>query len=170
MGVPKRPRSNRGAEWLLVGGCVCHRSIAPYVEIIRDDTGLPIASIYRGSDARAELHRHGLHTQAEIHRMYPGISNPEGESMHDLHSDGVAKPGPVGRRLEQWEVGVDMGPNDEHSKRRIEAAGRARRWRIYHPYARGVEGHHWGFLTRPRPMGPKTLARVLYLRRTLPAA
>jgi hypothetical protein len=163
-------KSNGGAQWLLVGGCICDRLIAPYVEIIREDTGLPVASIYRGSDARAALHRHGLRTQAEIHRDMPSISNPEGESMHDLHSDGVAKPGPVGRRLQAWEVGVDMGPNDEHSKRVIEAAARARHWVIYHPYSRGVEGHHWGFKKQPRPMGPRTMARVLYLRRSLPAA
>lgn len=170
MGAPKAPRSNRGAEFVLVGGAVCRRSIAPYVEIIRQDTGLPVASIYRGSDAAAALHRRGLHTQAEIHVLDPAISNPEGESMHDEHSDAVAKPGPVGRRLEEWEVGVDMGSNSDHDKRLIEAAGRARHWPIYHPYTRGVEGHHWGFVKRPRPMGPRTLARVLYLRRTLPAA
>jgi hypothetical protein len=164
------PKSNRGAKFVLVGGCVCHRSIAPYIEIIRQDTGLPVASIYRGSDARAELHRHGLRDQAEIHRDMPAISNPEGRSMHDLHSDGVAKTGPVGRQLQEWEVGVDMGPNDEASKRKIEQAARARQWTIYHPYSRGVEGHHWGFKVQPRPMGPKTEARVVYLRATLPAA
>lgn len=157
-------------QFRLIDGCPCPASIAPYVHIVLRDAGHTAASIYRGQDAKALLHAHGKRTQAEIHAdpALAAISNPAGRSMHELRSDAVAKPGPVGRVLQEWEVGVDSGGDDEAARRRIVQAAAARGWVIYHPYSRGVEGHHWGFKRRPRPKGPKTLAKVIRLRATLP--
>jgi hypothetical protein len=148
-------RRKKQRKFLVIDGCPCPRDVAPYVYLVLRRAGQTAASIYRGEDpeAKAILHRHGKHTQAEIHRMYPSISNPSGQSMHDLHSDGVAKRGPVGRHLEEWEVGVDSGTNDPAAKARIEAAARHYGLQVYHPYSRGVEGHHWGFRVKPRADG-----------------
>ncbi|MGI8624183.1 MAG: peptidoglycan-binding domain-containing protein [Solirubrobacteraceae bacterium] len=133
----------------IVDGCPCPSSGAPQVQMVLRHAGQTAASIYRGEDARELLHRYGKHTQAEIHRMYPAISNPAGRSQHELCSDGYGNPGPVGRRLEEWQVGVDSGGNDPASKARIEAAARHYGWVARHPYSRGVEGHHWCFAAPP---------------------
>jgi hypothetical protein len=152
----------------VVDGCPCPASIAPYVHIVLRAAGHVAASIYRGEDAKALLHAHGKHTQAEIHRMYPGISNPAGRSEHELRSDGAANPGPVGRRLEEWEIGVDSGTNSHADKMRVNAAAAKYGWKTRHPYSRGVEGHHWCFARRPRPKGLKMRAKIIRLRATLP--
>lgn len=152
----------------VIDGCPAPRSIAPYIDLVLREAGQRASSIYRGEDARALLHRHGLRTQAEIHRDMPAISNPAGRSEHELRSDGNANPGPVGRKLHEWEVGVDSGGNDDASKRAIEQAARRLGWSARHPYSRGVEGHHWTFARRPRPKGLKQRAQIIRLRATLP--
>jgi hypothetical protein len=152
----------------VIDGCPCPASIAPYVYLVLREAGQAASSIYRGEDAASILHAHGKHTQAEIHRMLPTISNPAGRSEHELRSDGAGNPGPVGRKLEQWEIGVDSGGNDEASKQRIVSAARHYGWRVRHPYSRGVEGHHWCFSRRPRPHSLKMRLRIIHLRATLP--
>lgn len=152
----------------VIDGCPVPASIAPYVYLVLRRAGQRAASIYRGGDAAHLLHRHGKHTQAEIHALMPAISNPPGRSEHELRSDGVAWPGPVGRRLEEWQVGVDSGGNDRISRARIEKAARELGWRVSHPYSRGVEGHHWHFSRRPRNRRIVTAARIVHLRLTLP--
>lgn len=152
----------------IVDGCPVPRSIAPYVYLVLREAGQQASSIYRGEDARALLHAHGKHTQAEIHEMMPAISNPAGRSQHELRSDGIGNAGPLGRRLRRWQVGVDSGANDEASKARVTHAAAHYGWRVRHPYSRGVEGHHWCFSRRPRPHGLRMRARIIHLRRTLP--
>jgi hypothetical protein len=152
----------------IVDGCPCPASVAPYIYVILRDAGQTASSIYRGEDARALLHAHAKHTQTEIHEMYPSISNPPGRSQHELRSDGVGNPGPVGRRLHEWEVGVDSGTDDRAARERIERAARRHGWEIHHPYSRGVEGHHWAMAKRPRPRNPKQLARLVAIRARLP--
>jgi hypothetical protein len=157
-------------KYLVIDGCPVPRDVAPYIYLVLRQAGQAASSVYRGEDteAKAILHRHGKHTQAEIHQMYPDISNPPGRSMHDLHSDGAAKAGPVGRRLEPWEVGVDSGSNSSADKRRINAAARHYGLSVYHPYSRGVEGHHWGFKRKPRADGKHlTRTRVIITRARL---
>jgi hypothetical protein len=151
----------------LIDGCPVPASIAPYIHLVLRKAGQNASSIYRGEDAKTLLHRHGKHTQAEIHRMYPAISNPPGRSQHELRSDGVGNPGPVGRKLAEWQVGVDSGTNDQTARKRIEKAAGAYGWRVVHPYSRGVEGHHWCFAKRPRPKGPKQFAQIVKLRAQL---
>lgn len=155
-------------EFRLIDGCPCPALVAPYVHLVLKHAQQTAASIYRGEDARALLHAHGKHTQAEIHAMYPDISNPPGRSTHELRSDGVAKPGPVGRVLEPWEVGVDSGCNDSASKRAVLDAAHHYGWHIFHPYHRGVEGHHWGFAEQPRPNGHVSSRQISKIRATLP--
>ena len=156
-------------KFRVIDGCPCPASIAPYVYLVLRQAGQTASSIYRGEDAKALLHRHGKHTQAEIHRSMPAISNPPGFSQHELRSDGHANPHvPRGGRLEQWQVGVDSGGNDAASKAAIERAAAHLGWHVHHPYSRGVEGHHWCMVTRPRPHGLKQRARIIALRARLP--
>jgi hypothetical protein len=39
----------------IVGGCPVNATLAPYIEILRRETGCTINSLYRGNDARALL-------------------------------------------------------------------------------------------------------------------
>lgn len=155
-------------RWRVIDGCPCPASIAPYVYLVLRGAGQTATSIYRGDDAKTLLHRHGKHTQAEIHQMLPAISNPAGRSQHELRADGTGNPGPVGRTLEEWQIGVDSGGNDHASKVRVNHSAKRLGWETRHPYSRGVEGHHWCFKRRPRPKGVRQRARIIHLRATLP--
>jgi hypothetical protein len=156
-------------QFRVVDGCPAPASIAPYIHLVLRQAGQTASSIYRGSDADAILHAHGKHDQAEIHRMYPTISNPPGRSQHELRSDGVGNPGPVGRELQEWEVGVDSGGDDQASKLAVTRAAQHFGWTIRHPYSRGVEFHHWCFARQPRARRfSKTWWRIVHLRATLP--
>lgn len=150
-------------KYLIVDGCPAPYYVAPYIALVLQRAGQTASSIYRGEDAKALLHSLGKHTQAEIHVMYPAISNPPGRSQHELKSDGFGNRGPVGRNLEPWQVGVDSGGNDDASKQRIEAAARHFGWEVRHPYPRGVEGHHWCFAKQPKP---RNLRQRLLIART----
>lgn len=152
----------------MIDGCPCPADLAPYVYLVLRHAGQTASSMYRGQDAAGILHARGKHTQAEIHQMLPAISNPPGRSQHELRSDGAGNPGPIGRSLQFWECGVDSGTDDPAAKARVEAAARHYGWQVRHPYARGVEGHHWCFAKRPRARGPKQLLEIRRLRRTLP--
>lgn len=136
-------------EFAVVDGCPAPKSVAPYIYLVLRAAGQSASSIYRGEDAKALLHSLGKRTQAEIHAAMPSISNPAGVSQHDLHSDGFANAGPRGRRLQEWEVGVDSGTNDSAAKARVESAARSLGYSVRHPYSRGVEGHHWCFAAQP---------------------
>lgn len=155
-------------EFRVVDGCPAPASIAPYIHIVTHRAGQVCASIYRGADADAILHAHGKHDQAEIHVMYPAISNPAGRSTHELRSDGVAFAGPVGRHLEEWQVGVDSGGDDQASKDAIVAAAAYYGWKVFHPYARGVEGHHWCFREQPHPNNHFSAHHISVIRAALP--
>jgi hypothetical protein len=147
-------------EFLVIDGCPVPEDIAPYVRLVLNRAHQTAGSIYRGEDAKTILHRHGKHTQAEIHRMMPTISNPPGFSQHELRSDGVGNPNvPRGGKLEAWQVGVDSGSDAREDRLAIRAAANHFGWEVKHPYSRGVEGHHWCFATRPRPTraAPKKL-------------
>jgi hypothetical protein len=145
----------------VIDGCPVPASIAPYVYIVLRDAGHTASSIYRGDDARAILHRHGKRTQAEIHRDMPAISNPPGRSQHELRNEN-------GQPLAEWQIGVDSGTDSSRDKRAINAAAARNGWATHHPYKRGVEGHHWQFLRRPKPRDLKQRARIIRLRATLP--
>jgi hypothetical protein len=97
----------------------------------------------------------------------PGVANPPGRSTHELRSDGQAYPGPVGRKLAEWQVGVDSGSNTTHDRDAIEAAARRLGWPVKHAYAAGVELHHWNFAKRPRPKNPVQFAHIVAERKRL---
>lgn len=155
----------------MVDDCPCPYEVAAQIHMVLMKAHQTASSIYRGSDAIAILHAHGKMDQAEIHAdpEYHDSSNPEGQSQHDLHSDGVANKGPVGRPLQSWSVGVDSGTDDQASKDAIQRAAAAYGWRVHHPYSRGVEGHHWSFVSFPNnKKRPWQWGRILYYRRRLP--
>lgn len=146
----------------VIQGCPCPERIAPYIAVIT--AGSTVNSIYRGSDAAAILHRHGKSTQAEIHRAYPGISNPEGQSTHDGHRGG-AFPGRPTDRAEWWMQGFDVNDGDVA---RVKAAAHRRGWEVFQPYPRGAERHHVNFVAPPRPSSIAQRLRLNFIRARLP--
>jgi hypothetical protein len=153
-------------SYRVIQGCPCNPTVAPYIALLVKDCGATVNSIYRGEDARAILHRHGKSTQAELYRTLPaGVANPPGRSSHELRSDGRAFRGPVGRRLAWWEQGIDVNDADVP---RMKRAARARGWELVQHYPSGAEFHHLNFARRPRAKGPRTLAKLIALRRSLP--
>jgi len=153
------------ADYRVIQGCPCPTSIAPFLALLLRDTGATLNSCYRGEDARALLHAHGKHTQAEIHAMYPDISNPPGRSTHELRSDGVAFSGPVGRHLPEWCIGFDVNDGDVH---RMQQQAAQHGWRLKQPYTRGVEFHHLCFASQPHAKNATMRARLAWLRVRLP--
>lgn len=154
-------------KFRIIDGCPCPEDIAPYIYLVLHRAGQQAASIYRGEDAKALLHAHGKHTQAEIHQMFPAISNPPGFSEHELRSDGGPGKPPPRAVLPSWMQGVDSGGNDNASKHAIEAAAAHYGWVVVHPYSRGVEGHHWRFAKQPRPTSHVHAAHISLIRHRL---
>lgn len=153
----------------VIDGCPVPASIAPYIAIVLHTAGQQASSIYRGTDARAILERHGKHDQAWLYANLPaGVANPPGRSSHELRSDGVSFAGPIGRRLEEWQVGVDSGADTAAARDHITRAAAAHGWVVKHPYSAGVELHHWNWAKRPRPRGLKQRLRIVRLRASLP--
>ena len=153
-------------RFLVLQGCPCNPTLAAYLALLHADTCCTFNSIYRGTDARAILHKHGKHDQAELYAtLPPGTANPPGRSTHELRSDGRPYPGPIGRKLRWWQQGFDV--NDDDVPKVIKAAN-LRGWDVWQPYPGGVEFHHLNFRRKPRPKGPRTLARLIRLRRSLP--
>jgi hypothetical protein len=75
-------------------------------------------------------------------------ANPPGASSHELFSDAVAFPGPVGRKLEWWELGLDS----DNAPQLVQVLGQlgheARR-----PFANSPsEAHHVNFSANPGPV------------------
>ena len=160
----------KSPKFLVIDGCPVPYDVAPYIYLILRRAGQRANSIYRGDDAKDLLHRLGPHTQREIHAdpRYAGISNPPGFSTHELYSDGVAYHNPRGSRLHSWQVGVDSGGDDAASKAAIERAAHHYGLRVFHPYNRGVENHHWNFVRQPVADGKHlTKTRVILTRAKL---
>lgn len=152
-------------KFLLLDQCPVPYEVAPYIYLVTRQAGQRCSSIYRGMDPAAQplLRRYGKRNQAQIHRAYPAISNPPGRSQHDLHDDN-------GNRIPSWHVGVDSGGNSPREQAEIESAAHHYGLQAYHPYARGVEGHHWAFKAQPRPDGKHlTKTRVIITRAMLRA-
>jgi len=173
-----RHLSIRRPKYLAIDGCPCPYDVAPYAFLVLRRARMTASSIYRGDDPAAApiLRRSGKHTQRELYNASPsqraawgvsGTPNPPGRSTHELRSDGVAKPGPVGRVLEPWEIGIDSGQNTPSDVRAVREAALSLGLDVYHPYAAGVEEHHWGFRSRPRPNLRLSRTRVLITRARL---
>lgn len=150
----RRQKHKSPPKYVDVQGCPVPRQLATVIKPSLAATGATLTSCYRGSDPQgsAILHAHGKHTQEQLYdgwiRRLPGFlpANRPGTSTHELRSDGVAYPGPVGRVLEWWQCGMDV--DDAHVDAFIRhLAGRgvtARR-----PYPSGSEHHHINLTRRP---------------------
>jgi hypothetical protein len=151
----------------VIQGSPFRAAIAPYYAILVKDTGATVNSGYRGVDAARILHKRGKHTQAELYAtLPPGVANPPGFSSHEGFSDGnPIFHTPRGRRLAWWQDGIDV--NDSDVPHMIHAA-RLRGWTLVQPYTSGAEVHHLNFARKPRPQGPRTMAKLIHLRATLP--
>lgn len=159
-------------KFLVIDGRPCPASIAPYVYLVLRGAAQHASAIYRGDDpaAKAILHAHGGHTQRELANATPaqrrawgikGIPNRPGFSQHELRNQ-------WGQPIAEWKQGVDSGGDDREAKMAINNAARRLGWKTEHPYKSGLEGHHWCFAERPRPLGLVQRARILHLRATLP--
>ena len=150
----------------VIDGCPCNPLIAPYFALLLHEVGAHANSIYRGQDAAAILHHHGHHTQAELYATMPaGTCNPPGRSTHELRSDGVAYPGPVGRQLSWWQQGIDV---DDYYVPAMKYAAHRHGWWLHQPYTSGVEFHHLNFVYCPHPASHRSAAKLQWLRATLP--
>lgn len=141
-------------RFVIIDGCPCPYEIAPYVYLVLRRAGQTAASIYRGDDAAALLHRYGKHTQREIYNdpAYAGKANPPGFSQHELRSDGIGNPRiHPGDPIPAWSVGVDSGADTQADRDAITRAAAHYGWHVKHPYNRGVELHHWSFAEQPHP-------------------
>lgn len=134
----------------VIDGCPCPRPLYPILKKLKKETGCVYQSIYRGTDAEALLNANGKHSQAYLyaHQGTEGIgpANPPGQSTHELRSDGVPYPGPVGRKLPWFDCGIDV--DDAHVEAVIGTA-RKHGWRLYRPYGSGSEYHHVNFAHKP---------------------
>lgn len=134
------------------GARPCPKKLAPVLREIQRDTGATFTSILRTQGAVRFARSQGavLSSQKELWDGYrlgrPGYNpaNPPGRSTHERRSDGVAYPGPVGRPLRWWQVGIDCSD----SSAVIAAAGR-HGWVAVRPYASGSEFHHVNFVKAP---------------------
>jgi hypothetical protein len=141
-------------SFVIIDNCPVPKRIAPQVRALkRDVPHARLQSCYRGDAAKGLLHRLGKSTQAMLwygwlHRL-PGFNpaNPPGRSTHELHSDGVAYRGPIGRPLWAWQCGMDW--NDDAVNDLIRA-GRKRGWALWRPYSSGSEFHHLNFRRAPK--------------------
>ena len=117
-----------------------------------DKSGSGLNSCLRTQAAVNYARQHGalLSSQTELYQGYitgqPGYNpaNPPGRSTHERRSDGVAYPGPVGRPLMGWQVGMDLSDSQGF----IDAAKREG-WICFRPYPVGSEWHHVNFRRRP---------------------
>jgi hypothetical protein len=144
----------------VIDDCPVPRRIAPQVRALkREVPHARLQSCYRGNLATGLLRRLGKSTQAMLYYGFlhhlPGYNpaNPPGRSTHELHSDGVAYRGPLGRPLFAWQCGMDW--NDDAIPDLI-AAARRRGWTVFRPYKAGSEYHHLNFKRAPKfPKGSR---------------
>lgn len=98
--------------------------------------------------------KYGKSSQAKLYRCYQNCTgdcpscnpaNPPGRSTHELRSDGVAYPGPVGRRLGWSQLGLDVSYAVELLSVLSELGYDFKR-----PYSDPREAHHLNCYTNPR--------------------
>lgn len=140
------------ATYKVIDGCPVPEQLYPILSQIKREIGCSYNSIYRGTDARALLNQYGKHDQAWLYaNSPPGVANPPGRSTHELRSDGVAYSGPVGRKLDWWQCGIDI--NDSQVNQFMAQAKR-HGWITFRPYSSGVEYHHVNFTKAPKYVNP----------------
>lgn len=136
------------AKYELIDCCPVPHKLAPILRVLKSRSGCTFTSIYRGTDSRDLLARCGKHDQAWLYANLPaGVANPPGRSTHELRSDGVAYPGPVGRPLKWWQCGIDMNDSGVSSFIRA-AADLGYVATVTYPQSR-VEYHHVNLRQNP---------------------
>lgn len=176
----------RKSKFLVINRCPCPYEVAAQVNMVLRRASQEASSILRTAEVEPILHRHGKHSQPELYnasvhgpvslRIAMGLPasgggvNPPGQSEHECRSDGVGKNGPIGRRLPDWQVGVDSGLNTAHDRAAIEAAAKSYGWVAHHHYGSGSEFHHWCFDAPPKPRNAWQRARVAFWRKALPSS
>jgi lysozyme len=146
----------------VIDDCPVPKPLFPILRKLEKETGANFESIYRGTDVEGLLEKFGKHDQAWLFANLPaGVANPPGRSTHELFSDGVPYPGPVGRKLVWWQCGIDI--NDADVDAVIEAA-RRHGWTLFRPYGAGVEFHHVNFAHKPTKW--KAFYRAVFKPRT----
>jgi Putative peptidoglycan binding domain len=145
-------------KYVVVDNCPVPAQLAGTLTDVLRASGASLQSCYRGADAAALLHQCGKRSQAELYdgfrRGLPGFNpaNPPGRSTHELRSDGAAYPGPAGRPLLWWQVGIDI--DDGHVQPFIrEAARRGFTVTVTYPGSRS-EYHHVNFRRAPAVTPP----------------
>ena len=145
-------------EYELIDCCPVPKPLADELRVLKADSGCTYVSVYRGTDARALLAQCGKKDQAQLYAMFlagtGNPANPPGRSTHELRSDGVAFEGPVGRQLEYWQVGIDVGIDRRDA---LIAAARERGWIVTVTYpTSSLERHHVNFRREPdfQPFDP----------------
>lgn len=137
-------------RYSVIDDCPCPKPMYPILRKLEKETGCNFESVYRGTDVEALLRAHGKHSQAYLyaHQGTEGIgpANPPGQSTHELCSDGVPYPGPVGRKLHWWQCGLDI---DDADVEKVIAAARRHGWVLFRPYGAGSEYHHVNFAKKP---------------------
>lgn len=102
----------------IIDNCPVPAKLAPALREIKRRTGATLNSCDRSTEAEPYLRRLGKQSQRQLwdgfRRGLPGFNpaNPPGRSTHERRSDGVAYPGPVGRVLPYWQVGMDWTNSD----------------------------------------------------------
>lgn len=134
-------------KYSVIDDCPVPKPMYPLLRKLEKETGANFESIYRGTDAEKLLEAHGKHDQAWLFaNLPPGVANPPGRSTHELFSDGVPYPGPIGRKLVWWQCGIDINDADVD---KVIAAARKHGWTLFRPYGAGVEYHHVNFAHKP---------------------
>lgn len=139
------------SRFTTIDGCPVPNALAAAVLEVKRRTGQSLVTCYRGDDpeALAIMHAHGKHSQGELYAAWErgeaaaygilGTPNRPGQSTHEQRSDGRAYPGPVGRKLADFECGMDWPDAAIPAvMRAFTAIGAV----PVHPYTTGAEYHH----------------------------
>lgn len=100
-------------RFAVIDGCAVPSAIADEIREVKRRTGATLVSCDRSDEAEPILNANGKQTQEQLYngfvRGLPGYNpaNPPGRSTHERRSDAVAYPGPVGRKLKPYQVGMD---------------------------------------------------------------
>lgn len=139
-----------------IAQCAVPTALAEPIRKVMALTHVEPTSVCRSPEAAFILNKYGKHTQQQLWDASPAqrvawgvIGTPDrpGTSTHECRSDGIAYVGPAGRRLRDWQCGMDW-PNASIPK--VMEAFRKLGMVPIHPYASGLEYHHINLVKQPQ--------------------
>lgn len=150
-------------KYELINGKPVPAELAPELRAMGLGDDIHLNSALRTQDAVNWARKQGaqLSSQDELYDGFihgrPGFNpaNRPGTSTHELRSDGRAYPGPVGRPLRYWEVGIDS-TNTQELRRR--AAKHGFTFTLTYPGSVG-EAQHGNFRKEPKIITFKPLKK-----------